>query len=179
MYPCLYQNERWTRNAYFKQTHALELSNEQFNWSSPRVFIILYVVCFKSLTHWGRVTHICVSKLTNIGSNNVLSPGRRQAIILTNAGILLIGPLGTNFNEMLIEIHAFSFTKIHLKMSSGKWWPFCLGLNVLTELWILEWAHCGYQISYQPNCYQHTPGRKGTARFHVNAMCWSVFGTTC
>ena len=33
------------------------------------------------LTHGGRVTHICVSKLTIIGSDNGLSPGRRQAII--------------------------------------------------------------------------------------------------
>ena len=49
------------------------------------------------------MTHICVSKLTIIGSNNGLSPGRRQAIIWTNAGILLIGPLGTNFSEILIE----------------------------------------------------------------------------
>ena len=56
------------------------------------------------LTHWGRVTHICVNKLTIIGSDNGLSPGRRQAIIWTNAGILLTGPLGTNFSEILIEI---------------------------------------------------------------------------
>ena len=53
------------------------------------------------LTHWGRVMHICVGKLTNIGSDNGLSPGRRQAIIWTNAGILLIGTLGTNFSEIL------------------------------------------------------------------------------
>ena len=33
------------------------------------------------LTHWGRVTHIWVSKLTIIGSDNGLSPDRRQAII--------------------------------------------------------------------------------------------------
>ena len=51
-----------------------------------------------------RVTHICVNKLTIIGSDNGLSPGRRQAIIWTNVGILLIGPLGTNFSEILIEI---------------------------------------------------------------------------
>ena len=51
------------------------------------------------LTHWGRVTHICVRKLATIGSDNGLSPGRRQAIIYTNAGILLTGPLRTNFNE--------------------------------------------------------------------------------
>ena len=73
-----------------------------------------------AITHWGRVTHICVNKLTIIGSNNGLSPGRRQAIIWTNAGILLIGPMGTNFNEILIEIQTFSFKKMHLKMSSGK-----------------------------------------------------------
>ena len=84
-----------------------------------------------SLTHWGQVTHICVSKLTIIGSDNGLSPGRRQAIIWTNAGILLIRPLGTNFSEILIRIQTFSFKKMHLKMSSAKWHPFCLGLNVL------------------------------------------------
>ena len=73
--------------------------------------------------------HLCVGNLTIISSDNGLSPGRPQAIIYTNAGILLIGPLGTNFNEMLIEIHTFSFKKLHLKMS-GKF--FCLGLNVLS-----------------------------------------------
>ena len=77
------------------------------------------------------MTHICVGNLTIIGSDNGLSPGRRQAIAWTNVGILIIGPLGTNFSEMLIEIHTFSFKKIHLKMSSGKWRPFCLGLHVI------------------------------------------------
>ena len=87
------------------------------------------------LTHWGRVTHICVSKLSSIVSDNGLSPGRRQAIIWTNAGLLLIGPLGINFSEILIEIHTFSFKKLHFKISSGKCRPFCLGLNVLRTSW--------------------------------------------
>ena len=55
------------------------------------------------LTHWDRVTHICVSELD-------------QAIIWTNPGILSFEPLGTNFNEISI----------------AKWQPFCLSLNVLT-----------------------------------------------
>ena len=84
-----------------------------------------------SLTNWGRVTHICVGNLTIIGSDNGLSPCRRQAIIWTNAGILLIRTSGTNFSEILGEIHSFSFSKMHLKMSSGKWRLFGLGLNVL------------------------------------------------
>ena len=75
--------------------------------------------------------HICVIKLNFSGSDNGLSPGRRQAIIRTNAGMLLIGPLGTNFSEILIKIHTFLLKKMHLKMSSGKWRPFCLCLNVL------------------------------------------------
>ena len=83
------------------------------------------------LTHWGPVMDICVPTLTIIGSDNGLLPGWRQALIRTNAGILLIWPLGTNFNEMLIEIQTFSLKKIHLKMSSAKCCPFGLGLNVL------------------------------------------------
>ena len=77
------------------------------------------------------MTHICVSKQTIIGSDNGVSPGRHQAIIWTNAGILLIGILGTNFREILILIRIFSLKKMDLKLSSAKWRPFCRGLNVL------------------------------------------------
>ena len=84
------------------------------------------------LTHWGRVTQICVSKFTIIGSDNGLSPIRHQVIIWTNVGILLIRTLGTNFSEILIQIHIFSNKKIRLKMSPRKCRPFCLGLTVLT-----------------------------------------------
>ena len=35
--------------------------------------------------------YICVGNLTIIGSDNGLGPGRRQAIIWSNAGMLLIG----------------------------------------------------------------------------------------
>ena len=83
------------------------------------------------LTHWGRVTHICVGRVTIIGWNNGLSPGRRQAIIWTNAGILLIESLGTNFSEILNAIKTFSFKKMALKMSFAKWRRFCFGLNEL------------------------------------------------
>ena len=86
-----------------------------------------------TLTHWGRVAHSCVIELTIIGSNNCLSPGRHQAIIWTNAGILLIGTLGTKFGEILSEINTFSCMEMRLKMSSAKWRPYCLGLNVLTK----------------------------------------------
>ena len=64
-----------------------------------------------SLTHWGRVTHICVNKLTIIGSDNGLPPGRRQAIIWTNSEILLIRTLGTNFSETIGKIYSFPFKK--------------------------------------------------------------------
>ena len=94
------------------------------------------------LTHWGRETHICFSKLSIICSDNGLSPGSRQAIIWTSAGILSIGPIETTFNEILIEIHTSSFKKIHFKMSSGKWRSFCVGHNVLSlphPLGLLHW----------------------------------------
>ena len=73
---------------------------------SSLVIIVVAAVQPMKLTHWGRVTHICVSKLTIHGSDNGLSPGRRQAIIWTNAGILLIRTLGTNVSEILCKIHS-------------------------------------------------------------------------
>ena len=91
----------------------------------------------KSLIHAGikvnSYSTLCqfLGKLIIIGLGDGLSPGRRQAIIWTNAGMLLIWPSGTNLNKMMITIHIFSFKKMHSKMSSAKWRPFCLGLNVL------------------------------------------------
>ena len=94
-----------------------------------------------TLTHWGRVTHICISKLTIIGWDKSLSPGWHQAIIWTDSGILLTGHLGTNFNEILIKSFIFSFKKMHLKLLSAKWRPFWLGLNVLTHCGLVT-QHC-------------------------------------
>ena len=62
---------------------------------------------------------------TIIGSDNGLSPDRHQSIIWTSAGILLIGPLGTNFSGILIETRTFSFKKMHLNCRLRN------GLNVL------------------------------------------------
>ena len=102
------------------------------SWVAKKLITVPHKLRWR-LTHWGRVTHICVGNLAIIGSDNGLSPGRRQAIIWTNAGILLIGPWETNFSEILISINTFSFKKFHLKISSAKWRPFCLGLNVLNS----------------------------------------------
>ena len=114
--------------------------------------ILIRITAYTSrytLTHWGRVTHICVSTLAIIGSDNGLLPGRRQTIISTNAGILLIWPLGTHFSGISIDIQTFSFKKVQLKMSSGNWRPFCFGLNVLIFIW---WPNSPYMFSF---CYMH------------------------
>ena len=57
---------------------------------------------------------------TIIGSDNGLLPSWRQAIFWTNTGILLIGPLGTNFSEIFIRIKTFSLMNMYLKVSSAK-----------------------------------------------------------
>ena len=133
MYGCFYINEPYVYLIWY----LYKFCWINFSGSYVTSYLFYHIIIpyrtliHSSLTHWGRVTHTCVGNLTTIGSDNGLSPGRRQAIIWTNAGILSIVPLGTNFNEILIEIHTFSLKKMHLKMSSAKWRPFCLGLNVL------------------------------------------------
>ena len=78
-------------------------------------------------THFGWVKHVCVDNLTIIGSDNGLAPtcSRQLAIIWTNAGILLIGPLGINFREIFIKTKHFhsenAFENVFL---SAKWQPF-------------------------------------------------------
>ena len=97
------------------------------------VFVLQWVQRAIALSHPGRMTHVCINiKLNSIDSDNGLSPGRRQVIIWTNAGLLSIGPLETNFREIRIKIQKFSFIKMHLNVSSAKRRPFCKGGYDLT-----------------------------------------------
>ena len=94
------------------------------------------------LTHWGRVTHICVSKRTIIGSDNGLSPDRRQANIWTNAGILLIVPMGNKFQWNLnrnwyIFIQETAFVNVVRKLAailSRLQWAKCYTVGVV-DVW--------------------------------------------
>ena len=106
------------------------------------------------------MTHICISKLTSTSSDNGFSPGRCQVIIWTNVGILLTGPLETNFSEILIKIHTYSFKKMQLKISSGKWWSFCLSPNVLMRYGNRDWTRGHHVVKsskaliYQGKCFE-------------------------
>ena len=93
-FPISINKNRWRHILRYSNKHMISNNDD----SIPITWIKI-ICCLIYLTHWGRVTHICVSRLTITGSDNGLSPGRRQAIIRTNAGILLIRPLGTNFSE--------------------------------------------------------------------------------
>ena len=87
---------------------------------SPYILLMVHKINF---THWGRVTHICISKLTSIGSDNGLLPGQHQAMIWTNVRILLIWTLGTKFSEILkrnsyIFIEENAFENVVWKMAA-------------------------------------------------------------
>ena len=80
--PC--EGDRWPVDIY-KGTASMSWRHRL---TMPLSKHLLYMhVNLSVLTHEGRVTHICVGKLTSIGSNNGLSPVRRQAIIQINAGL--------------------------------------------------------------------------------------------
>ena len=100
------------------------------------------------------MTHICLCKLIIVVSDNDLSPGRHQAIISTNAGILFILNLGTNFSEILSEVHTFSFNKMYLKIPSAKWRPFCLGLNEFKcSKYYAKGVNKGFNLNLILKCY--------------------------
>ena len=125
------------------------------------------------LTRWGRVTHICVCKLTIFGSDNGLSPGRRQTIIWTNARILLIGPLGTKFSEISIKIQIFLFMKMHLRMSSVNWQTFCHGLNVLNHRDGVTSIYIKKQIYHWLTHWDRDKMAASHRHFHMHFIEWN------
>ena len=101
--------------------HLRRVSDLLYNWKSCLLCYMKDVVLHCSIFFkWNKLVRVRVRVRV-----------QRQAIIWTNTGILLIWPSRTNFNEMLIEIHTFSFKEMHAKMPSAKRRPSCLGLNVL------------------------------------------------
>ena len=127
--------EIWSRQSL--SLHWKQLHNTKHFLNEKQLYLLSEIWYYLINSLRPSDAYICISKFTIIGSDNGLSPDRRQAIIWTNAGILLIRPSGTNFSEISIEIDTFSFKKMQMKMSSGKWRPFCLGFN---ELNASSWA---------------------------------------
>ena len=92
--------------------------------------------CYNS-TNWGRVTHIYVSELIIIGSVYSLAPERRQAIIWTNVRNIIDWNL-RNKLQWNLERNSYILIKMHLKTSSAKWRPFCLGLSTLCLMYFMD-----------------------------------------
>ena len=110
--------------------------------------------------------HLCNSlrpgdayRLTFTGSDNGLSPGRRQAIIWTNAGILLIGPLARNFSENSIDnifIHENAIESVVCEMAVILPRPQCVNSRCLTgnEQWPEPLCvYCVYILTSLGICY--------------------------
>ena len=132
----------WTQrnkcHSNLNQDIALFVHENSFENVCKLMFISFKPQCVYSLRPLDPYRHL-IGNLAIIGSDNGLSPGQCQAIIWTSAGILLIGLLGTNVREILIESHTFSLKQIHLKMSSAKSWLFCPDLNVLSSTLHFWW----------------------------------------
>ena len=112
-------NDLLTDSITWMNQHLIEIQTFLFTKMHLKISSakwVLFCLGLNVLTHWGRVMYICVGNLAIIGSDNGLVPGRHQAIIWTNDWILLIGPLGTKFSEILIGIQTFSLKIMHLKM---------------------------------------------------------------
>ena len=102
-------------------TISWQLLSRNYGLKLWKVIIIVNKYCYcKGMCYWKVIiivnkygysmeVYICVCKQPINDSGNGLSPIRCQAIILTNAGIVLTGSLATNFNDILIDIHIFSF----------------------------------------------------------------------
>ena len=87
-----------------------------------------YFCQFPFLNHSGWVAHICISKLTIIGADNGLWPGRHQAITWTNVGILLIRTLGTHFHsrKCICKCRPWNGISSQLYVYNSAHWDCCI-----------------------------------------------------
>ena len=143
-------------------------SNMQFAYTEtrPRLTVVvaygLVPIWRHSLTHLPQCRIYASLNWVSIGSDNGMSPVRRQAITWTNADLLSIGLLGTYFSEIWIGILSFSFKKMQLKMSSakiaailstGRWvkdqgWPVPTTVSIRSDLNFNIWLYIPtWQIS--------------------------------
>ena len=91
----------------------------------------------------GRVTHICISKLTSIGSDNGLSPGWRQDIFWTKAGILLIW---TNLNKLRWNLNCNAYIFIQENAFENVVWKMAAILSLPSSV---NADHCHLTVSWQ------------------------------
>ena len=100
------------------------------------------------------MTDICVSKLVIIGLDNGLLPGQHQPIVWTNAGLLLITPLGSNFSEILIDFYIFiqenAFENVIRKFAAILSRPHCIkrASGVKTIEYVTWWPLLELQSLY-------------------------------
>ena len=105
--------------------------------SRPQVFMRINSLRPSDASIW-------VSKLATTGSDNGLLPGRHQASIWTNVGILLIGPPRTNVGEILTEIYILSLKKCIWKSRQEigviLYRPLCVNLETQSLIWNVIWS---------------------------------------
>ena len=123
-----------------------------------------------------RVTHICVSKLTIIGSDSGLLLVRRRAIIWTNAGILFIGSLGINFSEIFIEsicfIQHYAFEDVVRKLAEVLSRPEFVKVCLIRDnfIWPVVMLHSiSYSSYFEPSA--NLPNNKNIFMWPCNT-CW-------
>ena len=80
-----------------------------------------------ALTHWGRMSHICHKFVWTIACRLLAAKPLSDPMLI----YCRLDPSEQTSGELLLDIHIFSFRGIRLIISSAKWLPFCLGLNVL------------------------------------------------
>ena len=159
----------WKKFAFKSNpNYRMVRSGQYIPWNMCMVYCALSCIgCINSLR---RVVHICTAKLTISGSDNGLSPERHQAIIWTNAAIImLIESLRTKFSEILIKIQTFPLRKITFQ-------------NVVCEmLSISSQPQCVNQVSASHLCkdvsltlgQSYVPMRKLMGWVLGHLRCWS------
>ena len=115
------------------------------------------------------MVHICVRKLGHPWFRKWLVAWLAPSHYLNQCWNIVNWNFRIIFSEILTEIYIFSFKKMHLKISSGKWRPFCISFNVLT-LHVPFRSYTGLDIGLLSTCRCPPAGAMPTATFNIDGL---------
>ena len=132
---------------------AVHINSICFGGIQKRLIVIISLICFSFANYVidNSLTHICVSKLCIINSDNELLPGRRQAIIWTNVGIFLFLTLRNNLQwdvnrNSYIFIQGNPFENVACEMAAILFRPQCLNRVMNSQWFCCTFAWMALQI---------------------------------
>ena len=133
----------FTRNQIQQQAHLTGLG---FAYHGVKQFVIIAgnFIARRPVKTWGRVTHICVNKLSSLVQIMACRLAGAKPLSEPMPECYYYWTFGNKLQWIYNRNLYILIQEIHLKMSPGKWRPSCLGLMCYVGVHLFRWPNAKF-----------------------------------